>query len=310
MEKGKTGETCVDTAETDNKGRKKIVKSLVGVVGVIVSVASGKGGTGKTTVATNLALVVGDAQLVDCDVEEPDCNTFFGFHLDKVVDVCVPVPMVDLGRCSFCGRCAEFCQYNAIAVFGGKVVVFQELCHGCGGCKLVCPENAISERFRRIGVVERGEGDGVELVQGKLEVGEPMASPVIRETKKLIDKNRFVVVDAPPGIGCPVVTTVQGTDYCVLVTEPTPLGLHDLRLSVELLRVLSIPFGVVINRFDIGTAEVEAYCEDNNIPILAKLPHDRLVMELYSRGVPISERSDEWRKIFLDLYQNVLGVVE
>ncbi|RLG70537.1 MAG: (4Fe-4S)-binding protein [Methanobacteriota archaeon] len=275
---------------------------------MIVSVASGKGGTGKTTVATNLALVVGDAQLVDCDVEEPNCHIFFDVPLRKVADVCVQVPVVDLGRCSFCGRCAEFCQYNAIAVFGEKVMIFEELCHGCGGCKLVCPDKAIHEKPRRIGVVERGADDGLELVQGRLDVGEPIASPIIRETKRFIDRNRFVVVDAPPGAGCPAIAAIRDTDYCVLVAEPTPLGLHDLKLFVELLRVFSTPFGVVINRCDIGSDVIEAYCHENGIPVLSRLPHDREVMELYSRGVPISKKSSAWRKKFLELYENVLGV--
>src|SRR4030042_3257609 len=244
---------------------------------MIISVASGKGGTGKTLVATNLALSLKDevkVQLLDCDVEEPNAHIFLKPTLDHREPVCIPVPVVDEERCTYCRRCAEVCAYKAIAVVKKKVLIFPQLCHGCGACTYLCPERAISEEGKEIGVVEWGHSDGVDFVHGKLAVGEAMAPPVIRRVKQQIDANRVAIIDVSPGTSCPVVEAIRARDSCILVTEPTPFGLNDLVLAVEVTKKLAIPCGVVINRAGVGDGKVEDYCAKNNIPLLLSIPLD------------------------------------
>ena len=266
---------------------------------MIISVASGKGGTGKTTVAVNLALSLRDVELLDCDVEEPNCNIFLKKNLKNIEDVSIPVPVIHLEKCDFCGKCSEFCEYNALAVMKGNVLVFKELCHGCGGCKLVCPKDAITYRERKIGEVA-GEDN---FYQGKLNIGEAMATPVVAAVKKKINNEKTVIIDSPPGAFCPVIEAVSGTDYCILVTEPTPFGLSDLKIAVEILKKLNVPYGIVINREGIGDERVEEYCKKNKIPILMKIPHDRKIAEFYSKGIPFVLEMPEWKEKFRNLYE-------
>jgi MinD superfamily P-loop ATPase len=277
---------------------------------VIISIASGKGGTGKTTVAVNLALSLGTAQLVDCDVEEPNVHLFLDTDLERVEEVGIPIPRVDLSKCDFCRECANFCEYHAIAVVPNEVLVFNELCHGCGGCALVCPQGAISEEKRVIGQIDRGNHDGIELWRGILNPGEAMATPLIRELKKRIDPQKIVILDAPPGTACPVIETVRDTDFTLLVSEPTPFGLADLRLTVEVLKELDSRFAVVINRADIGDKGVEDFCKKEEIPILMKIPHSLEIAELYSEGRPFVLELEDWKDEFLKLYEQVRGVIE
>jgi len=279
---------------------------------VVISVASGKGGTGKTLVATSLALALSDkrkVQLLDCDVEEPDAHIFLHLAINQSESVTIPVPRIDEMKCTYCGKCAEVCVYNAIAVLKEKVLVFPELCHGCGACSYLCPESAISEVGREVGVVETGESGNMEFIQGRLAIGEPMAPPIIREVKKHIDRIREVVIDVPPGTSCPVVEAVKNSDFCLLVTEPTPFGLNDLSLAVELMKKLQIVCGVVINRDGVGDGKTEQYCQDQGIPILLKIPLDRNIARLYSKGVPLIEGMPEWRKAFVALFQNIEQIV-
>jgi len=275
---------------------------------MIISVASGKGGTGKTLVATSLALSLSDnykVQLLDCDVEEPNANILLHLAVNQSQPVYIPIPKVDETKCTYCGKCAEVCAYNAIAVLKEKVLVFPELCHGCGACSYLCPESAITEEGREMGVVERGNSGNLELIQGKLNVGEAMAPPVIREVKKYIDPANIVIIDVPPGTSCPVVEAVKGSDFCLLVTEPTPFGLNDLSLAVEVVRKLGIPCGVVINRVGVGGEEVERYCHQQGIPILLRIPLDRNIAMLYSQGIPLIEGVPRWREEFLRLFQAI-----
>ena len=212
---------------------------------MIISIASGKGGTGKTLVATNLALSVakqGKVQFLDCDVEEPNAHIFLKPVFSRREQVCIPVPSIDEKKCTYCGKCSEVCAYRAIAVLKSRVLVFPELCHGCGACSYLCPEDAISEEYRETGIVEIGSSNGIEFIHGKLTIGEAMATPVIREVKKHIDTEKIDIIDVPPGTSCPVVEAVKGSDYCVLVTEPTPFGLNDLVLAVEMVKSLNIPW--------------------------------------------------------------------
>lgn len=252
---------------------------------MILSVASGKGGTGKTTVATSLAAVLGSrGQLLDCDVEEPNCHILMKPALQTCESITVPVPIVDTNKCTLCGKCGEVCRFSAIVVIGDQVLTFPEMCHGCGGCALLCPERAISEGSRHLGVRETGFAGPVEFVHGRLRIGEAMSPPLIRAVKEKINPSKVAILDAPPGASCPVINTVTGSDFVILVTEPTPFGLHDLDIAVEAISHLDIPFGVILNRSDIGDKEVQRFCAQRRIPLLAEIPHDRRIAEGYAKG--------------------------
>jgi MinD superfamily P-loop ATPase len=278
---------------------------------VIISVASGKGGTGKTLVATSLALSLEEetVQLLDCDVEEPDAHILLRPRFGSHRPVVVPVPRVDEARCTYCGRCSEACVFNAIAVMGKAVLLFPELCHACGACAYLCPEDAITEEGREVGVVEAGRAGKVRFAQGRLAIGEAMPAPVIRAVKARADPRATVIIDAPPGTACPVVESVRGSDFCLLVTEPTPFGLYDLTLAVALARDLAIPCGVVINRDGLGDDAVDRYCAEQGLPVLLRIPFDRRIAELYCRGVTLTEGMPEWRAVFSDLFNRVRGLV-
>ncbi|MBE0431223.1 MAG: ATP-binding protein [Dehalococcoidia bacterium] len=280
---------------------------------MIVSVASGKGGTGKTLVATSLALSLsGDhkVQLLDCDVEEPNDHVFLRPEISGSEAVSMLVPRVDEARCTYCGKCAQVCAYNAIAVLGKHVLTFSELCHGCGACSYLCPEQAITEESRQIGVVEWGHSGSLGFVQGKLAVGEAMAPPVIRKVKGYGEKDGVVIIDVPPGTSCPVVEAVKGSHLCLLVTEPTPFGLNDLALAVETVRELDIPCAIVLNRAGVGDSKVEQYCGEQNIPILLTIPLDTEIARLYSRGVTLVEGMPLWKPRFLQLLAGIMDIVD
>ncbi len=283
---------------------------------LIISVASGKGGTGKTTVAVNLALSLENVQLLDCDVEEPNAHLFLKPEIQSKKTAVIPIPQVDESLCTYCGKCREVCAYNAIAVFtgdqnrkGSGVLVFPHLCHGCGGCTLLCPEHAIREVDKEIGVVEAGVCGDMLFVHGKLNIGEIMAPPLIRQVKQSIDPSRTVIIDAPPGTSCPVIGAVKGSHFCILVTEPTPFGLHDLVLAVEVIEKMKIPFGVVINRSDIGDGGVENFCRTKNIPILMNIPFDKEIASLYSNGVPFVTEKKEYRRKFTDMFASIVTLM-
>ena len=268
-----------------------------------IAVASGKGGTGKTTVATSLALcLAGDGRaplFLDCDVEAPNAHLFLKPTFEQRSDVGVLIPQVDETRCTYCGRCAEVCQYHAIAVLGKKVLVFSQLCHACGSCREQCPEDAISEIPSVLGVVESGPAlEGIAFARGVLNIGEPMAVPVIRRLKRWAAPRdgQVVILDAPPGTACPVVESIRGSDFLLLVTEPTPFGLHDLRLAVDVGRELGTPIGVVINREGVGDAEVDRFCRTEGLPILLRIPYRRAIAEGIARGLPLLEIQPEMRE--------------
>jgi MinD superfamily P-loop ATPase len=269
---------------------------------MIVSVASGKGGTGKTSVAVNMAISIEDVQLLDCDVEEPNVHLLLHPKIKSEEPVYSLVPRVDEDLCDHCGKCADFCRYNALFVIPDMVLILSELCHGCGGCALICPKNAITEDRHRIGLLKTGIAGDVEIVYGELEVGEPMAVPLIREVKRRIDRDKDVILDSPPGTSCPMIETVRGSEFCILVTEPTPFGLHDLKIAVQVLKDMKVPLGVVINRAGLGDRKVYEYCEERDIPILLEIPYDRRIAELYSRGVPFSLEMQEWKERFRALF--------
>lgn len=273
---------------------------------MIISVASGKGGTGKTTVSTNLAISLDtDVRFLDCDVEEPNAHLFLQPIIDDVETVTTPVPVVDEDKCNLCGKCGEICQFKAIVVIGETVLPFHELCHSCGGCMEVCPEKAITETGRELGIVERGHRNGLEFVHGKLRVGEAMSPPLIRKVRSFQQPDRLTIIDAPPGTSCPVIAAMKGADFVLMVTEPTPFGLHDLKLAVGAVQILGIPCGLVINSSDIGDDRVRVYAEQEKIPILMEIPFDRKIAEAYSRGELLVEVMPEWKERFAALYQRI-----
>jgi MinD superfamily P-loop ATPase len=295
---------------------------------MIIAVASGKGGTGKTTVATSLMQSIADESqdgakgsrdalnplFLDCDVEEPNAALFLQPVLDKRVEVGILIPKIDLTKCTFCGRCAEVCVWHAIAVVGKKVLVFPELCHGCGSCTLNCPEEAISEVLNVMGTLESGRSGPIAFGQGTLDVGQAMSVPIIRQLKAKhlsAEDEKVAILDAQPGASCPVVETVRGSDYVLLVTEPTPFGLHDLRLAVAVARdELGLPVGVVVNRDGIGDSGVEEYCAAEEIPILMRIPLDRRIGEAVSDGQSLVEALPEYRPRFRQLYERIMQEVE
>jgi len=280
-----------------------------------IVVASGKGGTGKTTVATSLALIAAEQNFVrfmDCDVEAPNAGLFLGPVLDTRKEVGILIPQVDETICTYCGKCAEVCQFHAIAVIGKKTMVFPELCHGCGSCTLVCPENAISEHLNVMGVLESGPAvNQIDFAQGVMNVGEPMAVPIIRELKRWAPASspEIEIWDAPPGASCPVVETIRGADFALLVTEPTPFGLHDLKQVAEIVKELGIPAGVVINRDGIGDNAVEDYCIESGLPILMQIPMEERIAKAIARGSLLLDAAPEYRRDFQSLLEDILAGV-
>lgn len=271
-----------------------------------VSILSGKGGTGKTTVAVNLAAVTG-WRYVDCDVEEPNGFIFLKPQVVKQKEVAIPVPHINKEKCILCKKCVEICQFHALGMAKDQVLVFEKLCHGCGACTLICPEDAILEVDRNIGKIEEGKGEGIECIQGVLNIGEPMSGPVIRDIKKTITAGNSLI-DCSPGSSCSVVKAIEGSDYALLVTEPTEFGLHDLRIAVGLVRKMEIPFGLILNRADKYHAMITDYCQKENIPLLGVIPFDKKAAMMYSEG-QLLIKDKYYRQLFEEIGQNLREVV-
>jgi MinD superfamily P-loop ATPase len=274
-----------------------------------IAVASGKGGTGKTTIATNLACSIvqmgQDAQFLDCDVEEPNGHIFLKPDIEETQKVTIGVPGVETDLCNGCGKCGQLCQYSAIICLKDKAMTFEQLCHSCGGCELICPTGAIKEKQVEIGFVDLGNTGDVKFGQGRLKIGDVRSPALIKKVKENAANDGTVIIDAPPGTSCPVIEAVKGVDFVLLVTEPTPFGLNDLQLAMEMVRELGLAFAVVINRCDIGDERVVRYCHQQNIEILLEVPNDRLIAEAYSRGIKIIDALPGYEKKFIQLYETI-----
>lgn len=278
---------------------------------MIITVASGKGGTGKTTVSVNLARLAVlrgyDVHLCDCDVEEPNAHLFLNPSFSDSQTVELPLPVVDQDRCKHCGKCADICQFNAIAALPMQTIVFSDLCHSCSGCWLVCPEQAIDQGTREIGVVETAQTMGMTFTHGLLNVGQTQVPPLVEAVKKMPRANSLVIRDAPPGATCPTVAALEGSDFVLLVTEPTAFGLHDLKVAVTLVREMNLPFAVVINRQGSGDDRVEKYCASEGLHLLPSIPFRRDVAEIVSTGHLIVEEIPEIGELFRELLEAVLS---
>ena len=278
---------------------------------MIISIASGKGGTGKTTISTNLALSIDqEVQLLDCDVEEPNCHLFLNPIIEKKEPVIAAVPKIDLEKCTFCKKCMDICRYGAIAVLKKDVLTFENLCHSCGGCFEVCPENAVIEKERSLGDVELGSVNNIPFVQGRLDIGQVMVPPIIKKVRSYTDPDMVTIIDAPPGTSCPVISAMNGADFVLLVTEPTPFGLHDLKLAVETVKILDIPHGLVINRAGLGNDDVKIYAQKENLPILMEIPFDKKIAQIYSKGRMIVDEMPEYKGKFQTLFEKISQLVE
>ena len=281
-----------------------------------ITVISGKGGTGKTTVATNLAYISNklgnNTCYADLDVEAPNGAIFLKPSISTTTDVTILIPEVDDSKCISCGLCSEICRYGAISFAGKKVEIFPNLCHSCGGCYLVCPTNAISENEMRVGQIEYGKAYGFDFYQGKLDIGKREAVRIIDELNNILtEKDSIIFADASPGTTCPVVSACRNADFVLAVTDPTPFGISDLKLTLDMIKRLSIPLGIFINRSDIGDLyRLESLTRSRNIPILGKLNYSREIAENYSSGKLLTQISSDIEDLFIQLFDRLKGMVK
>lgn len=278
---------------------------------MLITVLSGKGGTGKTTVSTNLSLLDKGAVLVDTDVEEPNAYIFLKPQISSKVPVTLGYPVVDMDKCDLCGKCGDFCQFNAILPAKNKVLVFKDSCHHCTGCSLVCPKNAISYGEREIGFIYNGKSIfDTRVIYGLLNINELSGVRIIENIKEIINNEKLVIIDAPPGTSCSTVAAVENTDYAIIVSEPTPFGVSDMKMVVEMLRNMKIPFSVVVNKAGLGDNEIYEYCKQENIDIIGEIPFDKRIAKLYSNGKIFSSELEEYKNIFTDIFEKIVKLTK
>lgn len=270
-----------------------------------IAALSGKGGTGKTFVSVNLSWVAKQSIYVDCDVEEPNGHLFFKPKITNKTPVMVLVPEIDMGRCTRCRKCVDFCKYNALALVKENMMVFYEMCHSCGGCSLICPEKAITEKERTVGNIEEGKSGSVKVLTGHLNIGEASGVPIIKGLLEKLPEDKDIVIDSPPGSACIVMESIRGADYCILVAEPTLFGVHNLSMVYELVKLFNKPFGVVLNKCLPEEDPVEEFCTRNRIKILAKIPYDEELGRLNSKGYIVACEDKGYRDLFKELLENI-----
>lgn len=276
-----------------------------------ISVASGKGGTGKTTVAASLASVIPQSVYIDCDVEEPNGHIMLQpkFTLEESVNKLLPE--IDYNKCDFCGKCIEVCEFNALINLKVEILLFAEMCHSCGACEYFCPQNAITEIPKELGKLRSGiTANGIKFYDGLLNIGEATAVPLIKKVKEKIDRDRTNIIDSPPGTSCSMVETVKNSDFCLLVTESTPFGLNDLKLAIDVVKNINVPFGVVINKYDETFEEMEQYLTENQTEVMLRIPFDRKIAEAYSNGILPMNSSERIRSKFIHLFKLIQNKVD
>jgi len=283
---------------------------LDGTGNMKIAFASGKGGTGKTTIAVNLACFLAYSQqkiqYLDCDVEEPNGHIFLKPDIEERIPANVMMPVINQEKCISCGECSSHCQFNALVLILKDILIFPELCHGCGLCVRICPVGAITEGKKEIGYVEKGKAlHDIDFVHGILNVGEPMAGPLIQQVKHNYKEGYIQIIDAPPGTSCPVVKTVIDADCVVMVTEPTPFALHDLKIATSVAQTLNKPIGIVINRENGGFKPLMDYLSKNKLPVLTAIPEDKNIARQYSEGNLIIERLPLYIDNFMELALNI-----
>lgn len=273
-----------------------------------IAVLSGKGGTGKTTVSTNISALNKNIILIDADVEEPNASIFLKPIVTEEEKIFVEYPLVNYEKCNLCGKCGELCKFNSIIPAKNTVLVFKESCHSCGGCELVCPTSAIKYEKREIGKVIKGKTkfDGY-MEYGLLNIGELSGVKIIKALKDNIKDKELVIIDSPPGTSCATVAAVEDSDFAIIVTEPTPFGISDMKMVVEMLREMKIPFGVFVNKADLGDIEVYEYCRKEKIDILGEIPFDKEIAAYYSKGQLFSQYSPHYKEVFEKLLQEIKG---
>lgn len=277
-----------------------------------IAVLSGKGGTGKTLVSVNLAYSAGISNYIDCDVEEPNGFLYFNPEKGNTKEIKVKIPSVDQEKCIGCRKCVNFCNFNALAYTGKKLLVFEDICHSCGGCILVCPAGAIAEKYKSIGKIEIGNSGNISVFTGILNIGEASGVPLIKELMKESDKkNNYInIVDCPPGSACIVMESIKDADYCLLVAEPSVFGAHNLEMVYELVKLFNKPAGVILNKYSEGINPSEIFCNENNINILGKIYYSEEIGKLNSEGNIIANEKEEFKKVFSSLLEKIVREVK
>jgi len=273
---------------------------------MIISIASGKGGTGKTIISTSLASIIKQCVYIDCDVEEPNGHLLLKPQITEEKSVHKLIPKINLDKCNFCNKCVEVCEFHALLNIKDDIIIFDELCHSCGSCSYFCPQNAIVETEKEIGLIRNGKiNNDILFYDGFLKIGEASTVPLIKKLKNTYSGEHVVIIDSPPGTSCSMFEAVKNSDYCILVTESSPFGLNDLKLAVNVLKEMNIPFGIIINKYDVTFTQIEQYINENHFNLLSKIPFQMKIAECYSKGELPTLVIDDYRMMISVLYDKL-----